>query len=968
MADCPPALLNRAIDLLDVHDLVLTTYDRIEGHSVQKESVLNIDSVFNHDGLLLQEDVIMPPLLQHCMAETKRRDGKAPTSSADVESLASILQRQGNHMLALRVLYRSWSTAPSKADLLKLSLSALSRHVLTYREVDESFAIACLSALDLDSIVKELRAAVPINLHSDFSRLQTVSGIGEQLASLFDGHPKQQEYTQLFEGLQTSAKWCHKLSDMHIPVDLKGFIVQDESAPCKYQRSLVPAILKATGDLEVTTAFCRDFEIEPEVAALQFIEHTLGLAPSSDTWATKVKAAALGLREDDLVQALIRALPTVHEVDYEKICFVCTWLLQLDSAPEEEEDDDDTGHTATLQGGAKHRTSTGSIYQRYIDLTKFLASVRLPRDVHAHLLHALPSLRAVYGSLEDSYQARLPFWMLCKNSWDLLGAALSASSTWAADKLLPAAIILGLSKEDFHARAALAAYRRCRSLDSVETSVKDHLLSRDKQVQLYLWIYEEELAQGPVQAIAALTKAITLLDAEPRLSYDLADLRKQLLKLKLERTLSSFLICLYPGKPIDVWKTFGQAGQSPQAVTERALELVIEAAWEAQLADQCGKAVTIYHIATAPIGRTMRRLLDSVTPLIGELYQHWAEADGATAPSSSALLGNMIAHCLMDSHSPTGSTAAGTLAEMVNPNLPSRAEGRRREDVFLGFAIALLVRLMPDQAQAAAAVTQLDQVMRATARTSGQSNRKASARSRLRAAQALVYWHGFTGAVDEVLLAYWRYFFCWAECTEIRLVTSEDALSAALGLTIGPGTMTITPSGSASACRSLLLTWLRDEAESEDALELGRDVYLLSLPSAGSQPVDSALLLKIAQALLGRGRGQDRPRALLVMLQQLWATGRLQEVIFSGGDALVAIGEALLAMLSASHESFRQAMVIQGDASAVGDAGIFIRVNKTEPSSTAGAAEVRTYPLEICIASLDHSLHRVQLPLVLHHR
>jgi hypothetical protein len=165
VAACPASLLNRALDLLDVHDLVLSTYERIDSHQTSNSSnnavtnnassssniissssgesaiattnnnVLDLFDigVFQHDGLLLPEDSILPPLLQHCLQESNRRTQTLSNNNsnnvnivtADVENLVKVLQRYENHNLALRVLYRTWTNDMNKSqvrNIMKLTI------------------------------------------------------------------------------------------------------------------------------------------------------------------------------------------------------------------------------------------------------------------------------------------------------------------------------------------------------------------------------------------------------------------------------------------------------------------------------------------------------------------------------------------------------------------------------------------------------------------------------------------------------------------------------------------------------------------------------------------------------------------------------------------------------------------------------------------------------------------------------
>jgi hypothetical protein len=102
-----------------------------------------------------------------------------------------------------------------------------------------------------------------------------------------------------------------------------------------------------------------------------------------------------------------------------------------------------------------------------------------------------------------------------------------------------------------------------------------------------------------------------------------------------------------------------------------------------------------------------------------------------------------------------------------------------------------------------------------------------------------------------------------AELHEIRVVCSDDALLMAFG----QATTTSSSASRYTATRSILLTWLHDECDNQDALELIRDVYILS------NIQDGVLLMKIVAQFLVK----KADRALLVLLQHLAATSSQQQ-------------------------------------------------------------------------------------------
>ena len=105
-----------------------------------------------------------------------------------------------------------------KSQLLQTSLLALSRKLLVYRDIDMPFAVATLSALPYNHMVRELRLAMP-SIQSDFSRLQTVALVGEELAQLWD----MEELLLMFQALQHNAKWWHILTSIGVKVDQRAF-------------------------------------------------------------------------------------------------------------------------------------------------------------------------------------------------------------------------------------------------------------------------------------------------------------------------------------------------------------------------------------------------------------------------------------------------------------------------------------------------------------------------------------------------------------------------------------------------------------------------------------------------------------------------------------------------------------------------------------------------------------------------
>jgi uncharacterized membrane protein YgcG len=234
--------------------------------------------------------------------------------------------------------------------------------VLIYREIDITFSVACLAALSYETMVKELKSAVP-SFQSDFSRLKIVAQVGEELSHLWDQEP----LLLLFQGLQTNAKWWHILSQLGIKVDLRVFQSPDAALRERFIRSVIPELFEKGGmDLEMVTEYCRQFDLEPEYATLTYIELLLTSpvpsAPGDLSWAGKVRSAAHAVEEPALLQCLRELLLRVHALDYEKIRYVCTWITDLLAAEEEEEGDDsvENANSSSSTTAAADTTTTST--------------------------------------------------------------------------------------------------------------------------------------------------------------------------------------------------------------------------------------------------------------------------------------------------------------------------------------------------------------------------------------------------------------------------------------------------------------------------------------------------------------------------------------------------------------------------------------------------------------------------------
>ena len=167
-------------------------------------------------------------------------------------------------------------------------------------------------------MVREMKQAVP-SIQSDFSRLQTVAVIGEDLSRLWG----QEELLGVFQSLQTNAKWWHTLASHGIKIDPRAFqsSVATQREACI--RAVVPELLsKSDLNLDLSIEYCCQFDVEGSYATLCYIEQLLlarPVLPSDTHWMKLVRQAGATVGESALVSLYSRLLRKINPLDYERV-------------------------------------------------------------------------------------------------------------------------------------------------------------------------------------------------------------------------------------------------------------------------------------------------------------------------------------------------------------------------------------------------------------------------------------------------------------------------------------------------------------------------------------------------------------------------------------------------------------------------------------------------------------------------
>jgi hypothetical protein len=153
--DCDDRTLCSAIDCMTATATTLRVYERFEQQLLSADAQQfyedewnNMKNIFSAnvpaDGLLMQQDTVIPLLSNHTISELQRRADvikqddaiiKLKTSgtklkasaatvsnisqqkSVEMEKLVEYFQRTENHSLAIRIMSQSWSMSASKAQV-----------------------------------------------------------------------------------------------------------------------------------------------------------------------------------------------------------------------------------------------------------------------------------------------------------------------------------------------------------------------------------------------------------------------------------------------------------------------------------------------------------------------------------------------------------------------------------------------------------------------------------------------------------------------------------------------------------------------------------------------------------------------------------------------------------------------------------------------------------------------------------
>lgn len=484
-------------------------------------------------GLLMKDSVVLPALTKFTIEEFQTRNTKLnffeenqittqQSSSNALDDLVKVFSQYESHNLSLQFMLKSWKLNKNKLLLLEKNFLSIIKKNLNYYNINKKLTIAYLSSLSFNTGINELKLLIPSAL-SDFKRLKTISFIGEEISSLWN----LESLIIFFQTLGVCSYWWDILINiLKIKIDLKLFQTSDLIAKEKYLASLIPHILKNSRyNLKLTLDFCRSFKISLELANFLYIKFML-LENSNDTFTylnslscfdhientstnnlsnsnftsalcgvsnntltrffkftTTLKSSASGLSEKKLIKLLRLILPNIHSLEYEKISFVSTWLLDLTHSLDEDEniykksrndlyesedDNDNLTHYSlnnvydkdkkkemldyfdeiifsslpenislpipTLFLSNENFYNEKNLLKFYYNLTNFLMSITLPLEIKKYFINSSIFSSSYHMTIGEknkkisSNSFRFLFWDLLKTPWSFIDPILQVNN------------------------------------------------------------------------------------------------------------------------------------------------------------------------------------------------------------------------------------------------------------------------------------------------------------------------------------------------------------------------------------------------------------------------------------------------------------------------------------------------------------------------------------------------------------
>ena len=810
---CSLSDLGRILDLFSAAELFLAVSERLDRvlseSTVKSDSFKIFDTAYTKDGLLLQFECILRPLRIYSLLEIERRSqtfDEKSDSDTDLVDLINLLQDAEHHIISIRILLGSWSFSPTKHRLLRNSMLSLSRKVLSYREIDVLLALACLSSLPQDLVVRELKAIFP-TLQNDQTRLNCAASIGEDLARMWGS----EEMLVLFETMQKNTRWINMMRTFNMKVDSRVMLSTVGHKNDAYLRALVPELLLKSGmDLDLIVDFCTQYNIESDFATLCYIEQSLVLPSDVHTWRTSLKQVAAGVDEAAVVCLLRRSLVKIHPLDYEKIEFVCTWLI--DALTEDTIHMKANSSNGTVLGISDAEIST---YTKYIEIISVLQTINTPKAL------------IFSDNSPSSFIDGIPLWPLLEDPFGVMERLITRFPE-VTGKLIKICSILQLDEDRFHVL-------KCKTIYDTERHKMHHtndtdfdknyafmwghikvIKSRLQLAEFLKWIFEKEMKDHSSWAMFVLEKSIAFLKNND-LTEEEADLRQDniaaLLRCKCENSLqkleASLSFCYAHDSAL--FLTLRSALDDPVSLPRTILRKSQSVLWNLQLLDMDREKNTVlshadlYHSRfTASVLKGARTIATSLSEIVNHLKE--LEFSGTNFDLEKERKQVLAEYAIRKKETNGGNDLIDFNSLASESELTaSFSEIRRNTEMHAAFCVASLILMCEEAELRESYIRHLLEVVKA-------SSIKHTNHARYRAAQALCFLNE-NGTRDVSLSVLRDFYFCLSEAEEVRIPFNRDTIYASI-----TGRHSILP---------VIFTWLHDDGYHMEVSELCRDMLLV---------------------------------------------------------------------------------------------------------------------------------------------
>lgn len=173
------------------------------------------------------------------------------------------------------------------------------------------------------------------NVAKDFHRFQQLALIGSDAARAW----QQIAFLHQCVELEGNARWWHYLNLLGIECDHKAF--QSERRDLAYIRRLVPAlIVKSNYDFYTVLEFARHYQIDDNFSSLAYVEALLLRKGDSITdleYQDKIVGVLEDIHEQHLISLLLKSVPKISGVDYNRLLFAFRLLLENTNYPDRDE-------------------------------------------------------------------------------------------------------------------------------------------------------------------------------------------------------------------------------------------------------------------------------------------------------------------------------------------------------------------------------------------------------------------------------------------------------------------------------------------------------------------------------------------------------------------------------------------------------------------------------------------------------